>query len=117
MTAPVTLLSDIAPEFDDLDSELISRTIARAAAQINAETWGSLYVDGCNALAAHFLTMRDRGLKGQTGGGMLTSESSNGVSFGYDSPADPDRELKTSRHGLEYLRLRKKLALTPVVDT
>lgn len=61
MATSLALLRDLAPEFKLFDAALLNRALADAALQVSASTYGTLYQRAAITLAAHILTVSQRG--------------------------------------------------------
>lgn len=109
----------VAPQYAN-DSR-VSAVVAYVILQMGAVAWGSQYVAGAANLAAHVLTIADRGtMAGTTGYGSAgpvtgKSEGQSSVSFGQAAGLQwatlGDASLSTTQYGLEYMRLRSLLAV------
>lgn len=109
----------IAPQYAN-DARL-SAMVDYVVIQMGPVAWGSQYVAGAANLAAHVLTIADRGARagttGWTGAGPLSgmSEGQSSVSFGVPAGLTAatlgDASLSTTMYGLEYMRLRSLLAV------
>ena len=109
----------VAPQYAS-DSR-VSAVVAYVILQMGAVAWGSQYVAGAANLAAHVLTVADRGTAAGTSGygaaGPVTgkSEGQSSVSFGMPAGLQNatigDASLTTTQYGLEFMRLRSLLAV------
>lgn len=109
----------IAPQY--ANDARVSAVVGYVVVQMGAVAWGSQYVAGAANLAAHVLTLADRGTRagttGWTGAGPLASMSEGQSSVSFGMPAGltsatlGDASLSTTQYGLEYMRLRSLLAV------
>lgn len=76
MATSIALLRDLAPEFKLFDAALLTRALADAALQVRADAYGSLYQRAAITLAAHILTVSQRG---QSQGGQQPNEAPIGA--------------------------------------
>lgn len=119
MTTIAGAVAVIAPQYAS-DARL-SAVVDYVILQMSPIAWGSQYVAGAANLAAHVLTLADRGtMAGTTGYGAAgpvtgKSEGQSSVSFGMaaglQSATIGDASLSTTQYGLEYMRLRSMLAV------
>lgn len=95
------ILADIAPQFDDLNTDLKTRFIDRAALQCSATVYGDLYDEAVANLAAHNLTLRARA----SSGGALTvkRERSRNVEREYHQATDG---VTSTSYGLRFAEIR-----------
>lgn len=101
-------------EFDSLTDSEINRTITRAASTVEDTQWNDLRDQGVTALTAHLLAI---GLRSSSHPrGSVSSESAGGIarSFGASPSLASDGDYGSTTFGVEYLRLRRLLPLTPL---
>ena len=58
MTVTAATLVDRFPEFGNLETAVVTATIAEALRQCDADVWGDQHDDGVSHLAAHKLSLR-----------------------------------------------------------
>lgn len=124
MSASSDKLRALFPEFatDPLDV-VVDLFISTASGQISLTKWANYYEIGALTLAAHMLAVRKRSaaaaastLGMPVGGLTALSTGDESISFGAVGAATADGEdvsLRTTPYGLEYLRLKSMLVLTP----
>ena len=105
MPTSLALLKDLAPEFKLLGDAALSRALARAAVQINSEQYDALYQEAACNLAAHLLTVAQRG---QSVGGQQPNEAAPFVAAAY---------MNKSKYLDEFERLSKMVFGSPIVIT
>lgn len=96
----LVVLADIAPEFESLDTDLKTRILTLAQAQLSASVFGDLYDYAVALLTAHMLTIRTR----QGKGGAVTNASEGALSLGFSSEASK-LGWDTTSYGQELTRL------------
>lgn len=127
MTTPAKLRI-LAPEFKTDDDDTLAVYLELAAERMDSRAWGNVYGQAVAYLAAHILTIARRGDASAAGGGAGAGQGGTGavssistgdwsVSFGgsltgaeggVDTLAEAS--LMTTRHGKEYLALRRTRA-------
>jgi len=118
-------LRGLWPEFaSDPADAIVDLFIETATSQMSVTRWGKLFELGAITLAAHMLALRKRSLAaagsalgGPVGGLTALSTGDESISFGAVGAAtagDEDTSLRTTPYGLEYLRLKSMLVLTPI---
>ncbi len=133
MSASLTKFRLYYPEFAGVSDDDVSTVIEDCSAEFIPATWGTLYLRGLLALSAHVLAMRARSASAAGAGGAGTGSAPVGgvaslktgdlsVSFGGGSAmasgggmASGDAIYTQTPYGLEYLRLRGRLGLAPLV--
>lgn len=113
------ILFDIAPEFKTSDpAELarVDRIISYAATEINRNIWGNRADRGTALLAAHMLTVADRGGNGASGPVVKEAAGGRTIEYARTQPgaglADP---YATTGYGQEYKRLLALLDAGPIL--
>jgi len=84
------------PEFQNIATTTVSKTIAEAERQIDATVWGETYEDGVSYLTAHYLASRNVAI------GEMVGAVSRGGATG----------LKSTQYGATYLDMRGSLTST-----
>lgn len=112
----IETLKRIAPEFSERTD--LKEWLFQAAANMNPEAWGNLYPLGAAYLAAHFLTQSVGAQFTSGGAGPVTSvkEGDLSLSFGSVTGSGSDVFYTTTKFGVEFLRMRKTLILTPGIS-
>jgi hypothetical protein len=112
----IETLKRIAPEFSERTD--LKEWLFQAAANINPEAWGNLYPLGAAYLAAHLLTQSVGAAFASGGAGPITSvrEGDLSLSFGSVSAAGKNAYYTTTKYGVEFLRMRSSLILTPGIS-
>jgi hypothetical protein len=100
-----TVLADIAPQFDALDSDLKTRTLERAAAQCSQTVYADQYYEAVANLAAHMLTLRANAST-QSGSNVKRKKSRN-VEVEYFQSSDP---YMSTTYGMEFCRIRDSVS-------
>lgn len=100
-----TVLADIAPQFDALDSGLITRTLERAAMQCSETVFADQYAEAVANLAAHILTLRANA-SAQSGLNVKRKRSRN-VEIEYFESSDP---FMSTSYGMEFCRIRDSVS-------
>jgi len=117
----IQTLKAIAPQFASEPDDTLEVFLSMAAERMDAKAWGKLYEQGAAYLAAHLLTLRDRGdmAAGHGGGagGGITSVSEGGQSISYGGGGQnastlSEEALASTQYGQQYLQLRGQLAAT-----
>lgn len=109
-----TLIKSYFPEFASLSDGFIQLYIDQAVLSINTAVWLGKSELGVAYLTAHLLTLINRGGNGQAG--PLTQESVGDLSRSYGQVTIPNaNEYSLTVYGVEYLRLRKSLIISPMV--
>lgn len=120
MSSTATLKA-IAPQFASEPDDSLEVFLSMAAERMDPEAWGNLYEQGAAYLAAHLLTLRDRGQMaashGGGAGGGVTSVSEGGQSISYAGGGEnastlSEEALSSTQYGQQYLQLRGQLAAT-----
>lgn len=84
------------PEFQNIASATITKTIGEADRQVDAAVWGETYEDGVYYLTAHYLASRNVAI------GEMVGAVSRGGATG----------LKSTQYGATYLEMRASLTAT-----
>ena len=84
------------PEFQNIASATVSKTIAEAERQVSQKVWGETYDDGVSYLTAHYLASRNVAI------GEMVGAVSRGGGTG----------LKSTQYGATYLEMRASLTDT-----
>lgn len=120
MASSIATLKALAPQYASEPDDTLEVFLSMAAEQMDAEAWGTLYEQGAAYLAAHLLTLRDRGQQAAGHGGAagaVTSVSEGDQSIGYagggSTAQTPTEEaLSSTTYGEQFLQLRGQLAST-----
>ncbi len=108
-------LKSLFPEFSSENDSRVELFIGIAASQIGSDAWGTLTDPATAYLAAHSLAMANR--LGSGAAGPVTAEKVGDLSRNYgDLSSKLDSvELSSTPYGLEYLRMRRQVLVTPMV--
>lgn len=102
------------PEFSEESDTRIDLFIPIAQLSVNENVWGAMTDPATAFLTAHILSMANRG--GSGAAGPVTMEKVGDLQRGYgDLGSTLKSELATTPYGLEYLRLRNQLLVTPML--
>lgn len=110
MAADAKMVRDIAPELKAEDDGRIDTFLGFAALSVNANVWGDKSDLGVAVMAAHLLTLSNRG--GVSGA--VTSEKVGDLARSYSSTKASDETLMSTSYGSWFIQLRKSLPITPV---
>ena len=111
------------PEFSAVNDVRIQALLDIANLSVSQKVWGSAYAPGMAYLVAHLLK-RSGAATGVSGGssnaGTVSSEKVGELQRSYSAPggsssSGEDSLLSTTSYGMEYLRLRRQLLVTPMV--
>ncbi len=105
--AALDVFRDIAPEFVTTDDATVTRWIGYAQLEINPASFGAKTDMATARLAAHQLTVSQRGATGQ--GGVTSMMKSAQMEEQYKIPGlrKSEEQYATTIHGLEFIRLRR----------
>jgi hypothetical protein len=115
-------LSATASYFKSLFPALASNSDARvslflgiASESVSSSVWGGLADPATAYLAAHMIAMADKaGASGAAG--PVTSSRVGDLARSYaDLSSSLDAELASTAYGVEYLRMRRQILVTPMV--
>ncbi len=112
-------ITNVAPEFADVDEDIIEFYIESARDYVNEGRWGKKSKRGIMFMAMHLMS-RGGLLPGEdSSGGMgaVLSESVGGVSVTYASPASSTDEgsLGLTSYGESFIMLKKTIMRGPLV--
>lgn len=96
MTVTATTFVARFPEFTNIETAVVTATVAEAARRCDSDVWGDDHDDAVNYLTAHLLAMRTQAIGQQIGA----------VTGGVVTPYD----LTATTYGSAYLFLQKSLA-------
>lgn len=97
------VLSDIAPQFDSIDTGRRDRLIGYAENQVDITVFEDDYELAVAYLVAHMLTLYER----MGNSGALTNRREGDLQIGYTVPTAPKNEnFSQTSYGLEFMRLR-----------
>lgn len=105
----------VAPELEGQEKR-IEKFIETAKLSISESVWGDLANFATELLTAHILTMLNR--QGSSADVKRKKLGDTEIEFGVKtggSEGDKDFALRLTAYGLEYLRLRDSLVITPIV--
>lgn len=108
----------IAPEQADTGDAVVDFHLSIAASRVGAGAFGDLYEQGVLYLAAHLLTLRDRGMGGTAAGGALASVKTGDLSVGFAGvmgSGGGDESLHTTTYGREFLAIRTQAVAGPYI--
>jgi hypothetical protein len=109
------------PQYGDppLAQARVELLIADAELEVNACSWGTLQKRAVGLLAAHFCELAVRGDGGSSGAtGSIKSEKVGELAVSYNGVSGGGSDLTgydATVWGVEYIRLRNTLPLTPVL--
>lgn len=102
------------PEFVAVDPARIQTYLDDAALSVNASLWGNKADLGIAYLAAHLLTLDNRGGNGASG--PVTSEKVGDLQRNYAAPQGSlDPVYSTTNYGIQFIRLRRSILISPLV--
>lgn len=106
-------LKKIAPELESETAARLQFFIDFAIQSVNSSVFGDKSDKAVTLLAAHFLTLSNRG----GAGGSVTSEKVGDLSRSYSAPSGKigESELATTAYGQMFLTLLKSLSISPRV--
>jgi hypothetical protein len=112
----IALLKTVAPEFASESDETIEAFLGYAALQMSPTNWNGLYSLGCAYLAAHMLKTTAMSTDGDTvGGGPISAERVGDLSRSFQNGGTANWAWKSTRYGIEYLRLRALIPGGPLL--
>lgn len=85
MTVTATTFVARFPEFTNIETAVVTATIAEAGRQCDSDVWGDVHDDAINYLTAHLLAMRTQAIGQQIGavsGGVVAPYSLNATTYG-----------------------------------
>ena len=123
MEATAENIKALFPEFGSVTDQRIENFVEIARLSVSEKAWGSSYGTGLSYLTAHLLKRAGvgGGVQGGTSqAGVVTSEKVGELQRSYALPnfsggSAEDSLLATTSYGMEYLRLRRQLLVTPMV--
>jgi hypothetical protein len=102
------------PEFSAVADPRVQMFLDDAALSVNVSLWGNKADLGIAYLAAHLLTMDNRGGNGASG--PVTSEKVGDLQRSYAAPQGTlDPVYAATNYGIQFLRLRKSIMISPLV--
>lgn len=106
-------LKKIAPELESESASRLQFFIDFAILNVNKSYFGDKTTTAVTLLAAHFLSMANRG----GAGGSVTSESVGDLSRSYAVPSGKvsESELATTAYGQMFMTILKSLSISPRV--
>lgn len=111
-------ITNLAPEFESVDEEIIAFYIELARSFVAEGRWGTKAKAGIMYYAMHLMSRNGLGDNASTGG-VVKSESVGGISVTYEtagnSVATSDGALGLTSYGEIILMLKKTLFTTPLV--
>jgi hypothetical protein len=114
--AQIDIFNDIAPEFAAELPARVLRFLTYAQADVNALVWKSKNDRAVATLAAHMITIANRGASGA--GGPLIGEKLGDMEYHYAAPAKRTShasDYATTAYGVEFLRLRATVLKGPLL--
>jgi hypothetical protein len=85
MTVTATTFVDRFPEFTNIETAVVTATIAEAGRRCDSDVWGDDHDDAINYLTAHLLAMRTQAIGQQVGaisGGVVTPYDLSATTYG-----------------------------------
>lgn len=106
-------LKKLAPELETETTSRLQFFIDFAVMNVNTSYFGDKTDKAVTLLAAHFLSMANRG----GAGGSVTSEKVGDLSTSYSAPSGKvsESELATTAYGQMFLTILKSLSISPRV--
>lgn len=104
----------LIPAHSGVDDAVVTAELSAAALTTNASAWGTLYTDAMVFLAAHHVQtfhVDESSVTGQ----VVVQQRDGDLSRTYANAAmgDGEDDLRTTKYGLRYLRLRGQVAGMP----
>lgn len=116
MALNVPLFNALAPEFESYDATARDLVAAEAERMVNPTIWGLKKDMGVVYMTAHMLKMASEA--GGNTAGPVTMEKVGDLQRSYGSSSDGGNgELGKTRYGLEFIRVRRSLQISPFVVT
>lgn len=123
MEATPENIKSIFPEFAAVSDSRIENFIEIASLSLSEKIWGSSYGTGLSYLTAHLIKRAGVGggvQGGSSNPGVVSSEKVGELQRSYALPnfqgsSAEDSLLGTTSYGIEYLRLRRQILVTPMV--
>lgn len=106
-------IKELFPEFAATADARIQLFIDQSTLSVNTAVWGNKADFAIQYLTAHLLTVVNRG--GGGAAGPITSEKVGDLQRSYASGGAVAHELGSTGYGMEFLRLRRSLHITPRV--
>lgn len=122
--AVLALVRVLAPEFASTSDDDVNALTSILGQGVSSSAFGSRTSEAVCRLVAHELTLQARDAAqtaGARGAGPVTSVRAGDLSVTYGAPANTahtheEAELRSTRHGLAYLRLRdSRAAVSPAL--
>ena len=85
MTVTATTFVTRFPEFGNIETAVVTATVAEANRQCNSDVWGEKHDDAVNYLTAHMLALRTQAIGQQVGAvtGGNTGDGFKATNYGY----------------------------------
>ena len=85
MTVTATTFVTRFPEFGNIETAVVTATVAEANRQCNSDVWGEKHDDAVNYLTAHMLALRTQAIGQQIGAvtGGNTGDGFKATNYGY----------------------------------
>lgn len=123
MEATAENIKAIFPEFNAVANPRIESFIEIAKLSVAEKVWGNSYGVGVSYLVAHLLKRAGASsgvIGGSSNAGAVTSEKVGELQRSYALPnfsggSAEDSLLATTSYGMEFLRLRRQILVTPMV--
>lgn len=122
MEANAATIKALFPEFSSVSDLRIEKFVEVAKLSVNEKSWKESYGVGVSYLTAHLLKRAGSGggvQGGSSNAGVIASEKVGELQRTYAQPnvsgSGNDAILATTSYGVEYLRLRRQLLITPMV--
>lgn len=122
MEANASTVKSLFPEFSAVSDARIENFIEVAKLSVSEKSWKESYGVGVSYLTAHLLKRAGSGggvQGGSSNAGVIASEKVGELQRTYAqtnvSSSAEDSILATTSYGVEYLRLRRQLLITPMV--
>ena len=123
MEATAENIKSLFPEFSAVSDQRIDNFVEIAKLSVAEKVWGSSFGTGVSYLTAHLLKRAGvgGGVQGGTSNpGTVSSEKVGELQRSYALPnfsggSAEDGLLSTTSYGIEYLRLRRQVLVTPMV--
>ena len=112
MSLNVTVFEAVAPEFAGLSDTSQRDTLATLAEnQVSSDIWGNHYDHAVALLTAHMMKLSST----TSSGNQVKMEKVGDVQRTYSVNENETDEMRATKYGREFLRIRKQILKTPFV--
>ena len=116
MPDSIDVLKFVAPEFADLDEDVLEMALSLAAQRVSARAFRGVYQQAASYMAAHILAT-SRGAVADAGiGGTITSVRTGDLAVGaaaLPTGTAADGALASTTYGARFLELRASVSTSP----